>query len=783
MAQRSINNTTSTGVLMGVLCALLWCGFGATGCASSKKQTDQSILKQYVPPGQTEMRVKTLEISGMEILDEDELRGGLATKEDPGWRTWSWISWIPLLGTEKIYFNEVAWRQDQARIKTWLASKGYFNATIATSSKKSKDGKWISLYVKIREQQPVKVRAIKIVGLQNTRMSTNNFELPIKVNGLFSQENYLKAKAQIRKTLRQKSYAYASVQGTVVVDPKTQRATVTFFVDSGPRTYIRKITIKGLKDVTSSYVEDAVTLKKGQLYSDNALLKTQENIYELGVFSLVTVQPAFEVIDEKKTAKNATEQPKREATQQELKAGEIGPLGISDLTRRAQLEAERRYGLDPNIDVIIQVKEAKKLSIRLGTGFSVESTRQDVHLSANWASRNLFDSLLRLEHFNTFGYAITPGLIGLASEGDDMGDVTFGQRIERIEEGIGNNGFFFDSQLSMTKPQFITRELTGFAIARVQREVQLGYLGLSPSMSLGLRHKFFEHLQVEATYSLLYYQYQSLDAGFRQRLIEQELIRAGDDTPSQFLESFEQRIAWDRRNNILNPTSGYMIELFLQQAGDFVAGGNFSYLKPRLSIEGYVPYDFGTKWVTAMRGRVGSIYNLNDTDNAGNTRGIPVQSRFFAGGRNSMRSFGTRFLSPFTSNTLMVDPDTFDPVPVGGTTLLEASVEQRARVYKNLLSLGDVWAALYVDAATVLDEPLWVDTDANSDPVADLSRLNDTLLYALGGGVWWLTPVGPVRFDLAFTLNDIQNHPNFQSAQVRQKILGYNFYLGIGHSF
>ena len=742
------------------------------GCAGDNERKD-SILDDFVPPGQTSLRVRSLTVKGLDDLDEDDLLDGLATSEDPGtWRTNEWVSYIPLIRAEPSYFNEVQWRLDQERVETWLKTKGRFNASVALS--KSQKGEWIDLTISIKPRQPTKVTSITIEGLESTGIDPASLNISIKQGQVFREDRYDAAKSTLRSTLRDRSFAHALVQGQVTVNPETRAADVVFFVDPGPRTFIRSVTIKGLEDVDRSFVRDAIPLTKGQPYSDAALQRTQESIYELGVFSLVAVRPAFEI--ERTAAAFGTEDvPELDAiaTSDPDKAqsakGEMGPLGVSDALAAASGVADQRATLDSNIDVVIQVKEAKKYSARLGAGFSIESTRQDVHLQANWAARNLFSTLINLEHFNTFGYAVTPGILGLLL--DDAGDP--------IGDRLGNKGFFFDSRLELNKPQFIERKLEGFVRARVQREVQLGYLGLSPSISVGLRRKFFEHLRLEASYSLLYYQYQSLDPLFRRRLEQQELISVGQENPSQFLESFEQRIAWDQRDSLLNPQKGFMVELFLQEAGSYIAGGDFKYLKPMLSVEGYVPFTLGPKWVTAARARVGSIYNFNESSGTVK-RGIPVQSRFFSGGRNAMRSFGNRFLSPFTG----ADPSAeLDPVPVGGTSVMEASLEQRVRLVEDLLSLGALWGGLYIDAANVLEQPLYFDTGANTDPTTTLSEMSSTLLYGIGGGLWWLTPVGPIRFDYAYTLSDISNNPNFVDPQVRDQISGYNVYIGIGHSF
>ena len=73
--------------------------------------------------------------------------------------------------------------------------------------------------------------------------------------------------------------------------------------------------------------------------------------------------------------------------------------------------------------------------------------------------------------------------------------------------------------------------------------------------------------------------------------------------------------------------------------------------------------------------------------------------------------------------------DNFEPRPVGGTTLLEASVEYRFRVWRALEM------ALFVDAAVV-----------GEGDVTTLAQ--GTSAITPGFGFRYATPVGPIRVDL-----------------------------------
>jgi hypothetical protein len=109
-------------------------------------------------------------------------------------------------------------------------------------------------------------------------------------------------------------------------------------------------------------------------------------------------------------------------------------------------------------------------------------------------------------------------------------------------------------------------------------------------------------------------------------------------------------------------------------------------------------------------------------------------ARFFAGGANSMRGFGLRRLSPML--LVPVDParpEVRVPLPVGGNGLIEGSVELRNPLRQKLL------LAAFTDFGTVTPERL---------PFQRPWRL----LWAVGLGLRYLSPIGPVRVDLGVRL-------------------------------
>lgn len=174
-------------------------------------------------------------------------------------------------------------------------------------------------------------------------------------------------------------------------------------------------------------------------------------------------------------------------------------------------------------------------------------------------------------------------------------------------------------------------------------------------------------------------------------------------------------ISWLRsyRDDLVRPREGHRLALVL--AGG--VGSEVSLLRA----------DFRGKWITAMpwdarvivRGRLGAL--IED----GPFGFVPLSMRFFAGGDNSVRGYDYQSLGP---------RDQFGDL-IGGNRLIEASVEYEHPLREN-------WsAAVFVDSGNAF-------LDAGFEPQT-----------GAGIGARWFSPLGPIRFDIAWPLDGSGRSP------------------------
>jgi translocation and assembly module TamA len=179
----------------------------------------------------------------------------------------------------------------------------------------------------------------------------------------------------------------------------------------------------------------------------------------------------------------------------------------------------------------------------------------------------------------------------------------------------------------------------------------------------------------------------------------------------------------DRSDNPLNPTAGWKVDGRLEptvSAGD----GTAVYVRATAQGAAYLPLDEKATTVLAGRLRLGSILG-------GDIPTVPGPRRFFAGGAGSVRGYAYQAVGPRFP----------DETPIGGLSLVEASLEARHNFTRT-------WGGVvFVDAGSV-----------GSNQYPDFNELS----VGVGVGVRYNLSFAPIRVDIGFPLNRREGDGAFQ---------------------
>jgi outer membrane protein assembly complex protein YaeT len=393
----------------------------------------------------------------------------------------------------------------------------------------------------------------------------------------------------------------------------------------------------------------------------------------------------------------------------------------------ANVEALRKEGEQlPEIPTRITVTEGKHRKMNIGVGYGSE---EKARVQADW------------RHVNFFGGARTAGVLG---------------RYSSLDRGVKLNftqPYLFSPRYSFTlagqywhndEPNLFTLDNVG---GRATITRQFGRVG-----SAGFRSRPATTFSV--TYANEWEQFE-IDPDVLEDLSQRdELIAIGIDPTGGGVGSGQRSsISLDAgRNttgNILDARRGYLASVHLEQAGQWLKG-DYNYYEFTAEGRYYVPLGPA---VVAVRARAGSIdaigHEITGDELSAREIGVPFHKRYFLGGATNLRGWGRFDVAPLSGFGL----------PIGGHSVMDFSTEVRFPIWRNL---GGV---IFLDGGNVWTKP-W---DFN---------VND-LRYDVGPGLRYNTPIGPIRADIGYQLNQIPGLLVNGVPEPRR----FRFHFSIGQAF
>ncbi|MBI2215621.1 MAG: outer membrane protein assembly factor BamA [Acidobacteria bacterium] len=372
---------------------------------------------------------------------------------------------------------------------------------------------------------------------------------------------------------------------------------------------------------------------------------------------------------------------------------------------RVSIVPKPQSGTSQDRDLEIRVEEGKAVRLTGSVGYS---TDENYRVSAT------------ISHRNIFGTGRYLGLETVYSEPKQKVVLTF--------------------QEPFTFNQNMPTQVSVFQDDELKDDVLLERRGMFVELSKLLRRD----LRVALRYDYRVVNY-TCDASLDEEQCNTQIVLIGQEEKEDTIASVTQTVFWDRRNDVLDPKKGFLVLGSLEYAFP-VFSAEPKFLKGYLQANWYQPVGKATLALSARGGAIDPRSNLDDPINP-----TPYSERFFGGGENSHRGFRLDRLgifgdvNPFTGE---FDPpgatifDNSDPAlaftPQGGNAMLIGNVELR---YPLSESLG---IATFVDVGQVWRLVSTIDLDY--------------LKYAVGAGVFYRTPVGPIRFDLAYNLDADEAH-------------------------
>jgi outer membrane protein assembly complex protein YaeT len=197
---------------------------------------------------------------------------------------------------------------------------------------------------------------------------------------------------------------------------------------------------------------------------------------------------------------------------------------------------------------------------------------------------------------------------------------------------------------------------------------------------------------------------------------------------SYFVSSIGLTQTLDLRDNKVNPNRGFVFDNTIDFATGAL-GSSIDFVRSTARFSYYLPFgkepapghpDHRT--LLALGARAGIIHPLNGN---GTVAEIPIDERFFNGGSTTVRSFAERDLGPHDHDK-----------PIGGEFFTVFNAEYIFPIY------GELLGAVFFDAGNLLPN--------STDPFDHVTAGLEEMRYAVGVGLRYKLPIGPVRLDYGY---------------------------------
>ena len=647
-------------------------------------------------------------------------------------------------------------KSDVATLEGLYRSNGFRQVKIETKVDDNYEGvdNRLAVQILINEGPRTQVGELHIVG--NHAVETKDLpEFSTQPNQPYSDQNLADDRERILSYYFNNGYPNAALDLTTAPSQTLpNREDVTFTIHEGERFTVNRVMIAGTEHTRDFVVQREVEVQSGQPLSQQGLLDTQTRLYDLGIFSQVDT---------------AVQNPE---------------------------------GTDPQKNVLVQLTEAKRYTFTYGVGLEFQ-TGQPAGTTAPAGETGVSPRV---------GFDVTRLNMGGKNQ-----TLTFQSHVGRLQQrGLISYTvpklfdsdkwkliytIFYDNSLDVST--FTSQRLEG----KIDLRQQIGNSGAEPGTRPGpssITYRF-DFRQVKAT---------NFASGFSAAEIGVLSLPARVGGPGfTFIR--------DKRDNPLESTKGNYFTLdgfaaasFLGSEADYgrVLAQNSTYQafgrkrKPghqfvfaRSTSIGLEQPFRGTK--VRPPGACTTDPNTNESFCVGFPL-IPLPEQFFAGGGNSHRGFGLNQAGP---------RDPSSGFPVGGTAEFVNNLELRFPPV-SLPFLGEGFGfAIFHDMGNVFTAQhdmikglmRWHQPNpqqclsggtTNTQCVIDFNNSGyDYTSHAVGLGLRYKTPIGPLRFDFGYNLNPTRYFQVFtvtdpmtqqqSSIQETQRLRHFNIFFSIGQPF
>jgi outer membrane protein insertion porin family len=631
-------------------------------------------------------------------------------------------------------FSQTLLARDITEVQLLYRANGFDKVTINSQVQDDYKGEQGRLYVEldIDEGPQTLVRSTRLEG----NHTFNNEQIAALMSTIegqpYSEYNVANDRQAIVNYYYDHGFPNVSIETQAQPSPEdASRQDVLFKISEGDQVFVDRVLVSGLQRTQPFVVNREFQIRDGNPLSQSAMVSTQQRLYDLSIFNQVDM---------------AVQNPDGDADHKNL---------------------------------LYQIEEARRYTFNYGVGFEVQTGSVNSTCSS--------PTLIIVNQTQQQAICPSQGSVGFSPRVSfDVTRINFRGRNHTVSMKTRYGHLLQRGSLVYEQPHWFNKDkltLTVTGFYEKARDV-LTFTARRAEGSIAVTQQYRPGITLLYKFTYRRVATEGLDATVSEASLPlfSRPVRVG-------IPSFSA--IRDHRDNPLESHKGSYNTLDVGVASSiFGSQADFS----RLFVQNATYHSFGgnRKWTLARSTRLGVEEPFGEKSNTVEGS-VPLPERFFSGGSSSHRGFGVNQAGPR-------DPET--GFPIGGEGVFINNLELRTPPIPLPIVEENLSAVIFHDAGNVFTSAgdiipsLFRISQKNKEECKNFADPNakcdfSYVSHALGLGLRYKTPIGPVRVDLGYNLNPptfpvrdyVQKGNNAPQPPHSETLGHFNFYFSIGQTF
>jgi len=226
--------------------------------------------------------VKKIIIIGNKLIDEDEIKDVMETKERAPWK----LRFHPRLEKDVLL-------EDIERIRQLYINKGFFEVEVSKPEIKLVNNEEYYITIRIKEGARYKLAGIQF---KNNKYFTDKellerFERDLKEEEYYNGELIERIKEETLNKYTDLGFVFAVIYVDKILDRKHKKVKVVYHINHGEIFYVDKIDISGNYETRDYVIRRELRFAPGDLFRKQDIYRSQSRLYGLGFFNGIGFDP------------------------------------------------------------------------------------------------------------------------------------------------------------------------------------------------------------------------------------------------------------------------------------------------------------------------------------------------------------------------------------------------------------------------------------------------------------------------------------------------------------